>query len=88
MKLPFDKKLHIVFGFFIGMLSMLVAKDYGMSQNAYMAIGAGATIFFGVGKEIRDKVTGKGTPERLDAFYTIFAGFAGILIYEFIKTGF
>ena len=83
--LPFDKKLHIAFGFLIGMIFMLVAKDYGASQNWYIGIGAGATAFFGIGKEVRDRITGKGTPERADMIYTVFAGWIGIFIYEIIN---
>lgn len=86
MKLPFDKKLHIVFGFFIGMLFMLVSKDYGMNQNAYMAISSIAVAVFAIGKEVYDKLSGKGTFEKLDALYTMFAGWGGIIFYDFIKT--
>jgi hypothetical protein len=84
-KLTFDKKLHLAFGAFIGLCTMLIAKDYGHSQNSYVGIGALSTVFVAIAKEVYDKATGKGTFEKLDIFWTIFGGFSLILIYEFIK---
>ena len=85
MKLTFDKKLHLAFGACISLIGLLVMKDYNFSQEVAIATGAGLAFLFGVLKEIRDKVTGKGTYERADIFYTTY-GVLFMLIYEFIKT--
>ena len=85
MKLTFDKKLHLAFGACISLIGLLVMKDFGFSQQVSVAIGAGLTFIIGVGKEIYDKVSGKGTYERADIFYTTY-GVLFMLVYEFIKT--
>lgn len=85
MKLSFDKKLHLAFGACISLIGLLVMKDYGFSQNIAVATGAGLAFVAGVAKEIYDKVTGKGTYERADIFYTTY-GVLFMLIYELIKT--
>lgn len=86
MKLPFDKKLHLAFGALIGLCAMLIAKDFDLSKNAHMAVGAIATFVIAVGKEMYDKVSGKGTVEKADIFWTMFGGFSLIIAYQFIKT--
>ena len=85
MKLTFDKKLHLAFGAFIGLCVMLTAKDYGFNKNIAIASGAIATFLIAIGKEIYDRVSEKGVPEKEDIVWTIFGGFSLMLIYEFIK---
>lgn len=85
MKLTFDKKLHLAFGAFISMLGLLIMKDFGFSQNVAIATGALSAFIVGVAKEIYDKVSGNGTYERADIFYTTY-GVLFMLAYEFIKT--
>ena len=84
-KIPFDKKLHLVFGAFIALIVMLGVRDYGIEGQTSVIAGAIACFVAGLGKEIYDKVSGKGTPERLDFFYTVFGGFLAVIIYELIK---
>lgn len=85
MKLTFDKKLHLAFGTCISMIGLLIMKDFGFSQQVAILTGAVSTFIIGVGKEVYDKVSGKGTYERADIFYTTY-GVLFMLIYEFIKT--
>ena len=85
MKLEKDKVKHLAVGTFASLLGLLVMKDYGFSQQIAIATGAGLAFILGVAKEIRDKVSGKGTYERADIFYTTY-GVLFMLIYEFIKT--
>lgn len=65
MKLPMipqDKANHFIYGFVIFILSNLIL-------NAYFAL---AIVFcFAAGKEVYDKVSGKGTPEILDFVATL-----------------
>jgi hypothetical protein len=39
--------------------------------------GLGSVVIVGVGKEVYDYVSGRGTPERVDAFVTIVSGMIG-----------
>lgn len=56
MKVQEDKKKHFVAGFII---TAVISLFFG-----YL-VGAAAAIVAGIGKEVYDKVTGKGTPEAL-----------------------
>ena len=60
--LPIDKQAHILAGAAIA--STLVA--YG----AVAGVAFGVAVFFGVAKELWD-MTGRGTPDRWDAFWTV-----------------
>ena len=62
--IPLDKQLHIFSGGFLAALLM----PFGF-EVAWLAVAAA-----GVGKEVWDKVSGKGTPEIADAFATIVGG--------------
>lgn len=71
MTLPRDKVGHFIVGCLICFFaSQLWTREVGL----VLAIGAG------VAKEIRDKATGKGTPEILDAVATISGGFLVYLL--------
>lgn len=65
--LPPDKANHFVYGSLAGCLGALAAPLVGMSP-ALGAIVAAAVA--GVAKEIRDRATGRGNPESLDAIAT------------------
>jgi len=80
--LPIDKKLHAIVGSYIGLITYLIIKDLGGIQDLY--VGASVVLVFlaGVGKELYDKISKKGTPDRKDAAYTIYAGWASILLYH------
>lgn len=65
MKVQEDKKKHFVAGFII---TAVISLFFG-----YL-VGAAAAIVAGTGKEVYDKVTGKGTPEALDYFVATAAG--------------
>ena len=62
--LPLDKQLHFYSGGFLAALLM----PFGF-EVAWLVVAAA-----GVGKEVYDKVSGKGTPEWKDAFATIVGG--------------
>ena len=63
-QIPTDKALHFFSG---GMLAGLL-MPFGF-EWAWFAV-----VIAGVGKEIYDKVSGKGNPEIADAFATIVGG--------------
>lgn len=71
MKVQEDKKKHFVAGFII---AAVVSLFFG-----YIA-GAAAAIVAGIGKEVYDKVTGKGTPEVLDFLATATGAATAILL--------
>lgn len=71
MNIPQDKKKHFVAGFGI---TAIVSLFFGY------IIGALITILAAAGKELYDKVTGKGTPELLDFVATVLGAVAAIAI--------
>ena len=74
--LPLDKALHFYSG---GMLAGML-MPFGF-EVAWLVVAAA-----GVGKEVYDKVSGKGTPEWKDAFATIVGG-SVIVIWTVIFKG-
>ena len=62
--LPLDKQLHFFSG---GMLAGML-MPFGF-EWAWLGV-----VIAGVGKEVYDKVSGKGMPEWKDAFATIVGG--------------
>ncbi len=69
MNIPQDKRKHFIAGFGIAIVASL---SVGYLIAVILAILAGA------GKEIYDKVTGKGTPEFLDFVATVVGAIAAI----------
>ena len=71
--MPKDKKLHIAAGFIIGSIGACL---WGAP------FGFGLAVLAGLGKEVYDKISGKGTPEAFDSLATVVGGFigAGIII--------
>ena len=75
-QIPTDKALHFFSG---GMLAGLL-MPFGFE------VAFAGVVSAGVGKEIYDKVSGKGTPEWKDAFATIVGG-SVIVIWAVIFKG-
>lgn len=65
--LPPDKANHFVYGSLAGCLGALSAPALGLSPALGALLAAAVA---GVAKEIRDRVTGRGNPESLDAIAT------------------
>jgi len=60
--IPHDKLLHFFYGSVLLFVVALFTNEY---------IGAITLLITAVGKEVRDKVSGKGTPDVWDAVATI-----------------
>ena len=71
--IAYDKKLHIIVGFFIGLI--------GAYCSGSALFGFGLSCLAGLSKEVYDKVSGKGTVEGIDALATMFGGALGSGIY-------
>jgi len=67
MKIEKDKILHFIVGLVIGAAGSLLHWSAGI----ILSFGAG------IGKEVWDKQTGKGTPEWQDAAFTAAGGVVG-----------
>jgi hypothetical protein len=66
--IPYDKALHVTYGAAIGLVGALAARFFHLPMWA----GAlAAATLFAVAKEVRDRVSGKGTPDVLDAVATV-----------------
>ena len=63
-QIPVDKQLHFFSG---GMLA-------GLLMPLGFEVAWAGVVLAGIGKEVYDKVSGKGTPEWKDAFATIVGG--------------
>jgi len=69
--IPKDKLLHSFYGSWIYILSTLVLPT---------TFALALVVVIAIGKEVYDKVSGKGTPELLDIVYTIALPIAMVLI--------
>ena len=58
--LPLDKANHFVYGTILFTLGSIFSVWLGLTL----------AVLFGVGKEVYDRVTGRGTPDRMDAIVT------------------
>jgi len=76
MMLPLDKLLHFFSGGFLAALLLPFGFEW-----AWLGV-----VVAGVGKEVYDKVSGRGTPEWKDAFATIVGG-SVIVIWDVIFKG-
>ena len=63
--MPLDKQLHFLYG---AAIVLVVNVVFGM------ALALGLCFAAGVGKELWDRWSGKGTPDRLDAVATCLGG--------------
>jgi len=73
MTIPLDKKLHLGAGFIIALVTGIILTPlFGL----LLAVGTG------VGKEVYDRLSGKGTPEIMDIVYTVAGGLlaAGLMV--------
>lgn len=71
-----DKKKHFTAGMIIAFIAaMVVGILHGIKTGAAAGIVAGSLA--GLLKEVYDKKSGKGTPERMDWYATIFGSFFG-----------
>lgn len=66
--IPHDKAMHAVYGALAGLAGALIAIVTGQHPGAGALIGG---VVVGVGKEVIDRATGKGTPDPMDAVATI-----------------
>lgn len=70
--LPFDKKLHYAAG-------LLIAG--ALTNFLPVLIAVAIAVAVGIGKEIYDKVTKKGTPELADFLWTTAGALTWLLLY-------
>jgi hypothetical protein len=70
LNLPFDKQAHAWAGAAIA--AVLAPVNPWIAGAALLAAA--------VGKEIRDKLTGRGTPDRMDAVWTVAGGVAAVAV--------
>lgn len=81
--IPQDKSNHYVYGQGIFALSTVVSyyTPPGGDLKLSVVVGLVVAAIFAVGKEVRDKVTKKGTPEPLDVLWTMAgAGLPALLL--------
>jgi len=74
--LPLDKQLHLLSGGFLAALLLPFGFEWAWA----------GVVIAGVGKEVYDLVSGKGTPDWKDAFATIVGG-SVIVIWAVIFKG-
>lgn len=67
--IPHDKALHFIAGVLLFMVGNFIAMEVGLALGFAYAIG----------KEVWDKVSGKGHPEFMDFVYTVAGTVAGLL---------
>lgn len=79
MALAHDKKLHFAVGALIAILVSLV------SGNLWFGLAASAVA--GVGKEVYDRVSKEGTPEVMDAVWTVIGGVTGCALVGLAMSG-
>lgn len=86
-----DKRKHCIAGMIMAFVAGMVAEIlYGIRAGVFpgMAIGfaSGFTVgsIVGILKEVYDKKSGKGTPERMDWYATIFGSFIGSSVASII----
>lgn len=74
----YDKVLHFLAGYAIAHVADMRFGDQWEPSGIVSALGAG------IGKEVYDRLSGKGTPETWDAIATMLGGVA----YQFVKVNF
>jgi len=73
-QIPKDKLLHSFYGSWLYLLSTLVLPT---------TLALALVVVIAIGKEVYDKVSGKGTPELMDIVYTIGLPVAIVLIDKY-----
>lgn len=75
-RLPTDKKLHYFAGLLLtGLCSFFLP----------VLIAVAITVVVGIGKEVYDKVTKKGTPELADFLWTTAGAITWLCLYCFVS---
>ena len=77
--IPKDKANHYIYGNLI-FLAVFVLSNFVVSASLAASLGLFAVAVAGIGKEIYDSISGTGTPEVMDAVYTIAGGLSGGVI--------
>jgi zinc transporter ZupT len=73
MKIAKDKQLHFIVGAILAIIGILFGGVWA---------GLALVVTIAAMKEIRDFITGKGTPEFMDFMYTVAGGAVVILVYQ------
>ena len=73
--IAYDKRMHFLGGALLGLTSIV-----------FPGLGIALACVAGVGKEIYDKVSGKGTPEGADIVYTVAGGLLIELLLRWIAS--
>lgn len=75
--LPYDKAMHIAYGAALSIPGVLVA------HHLSLPLWAGALalpVLFGVGKEVYDRVSKRGTPDFMDAVATVAGALPAVIV--------
>jgi uncharacterized protein YfiM (DUF2279 family) len=72
-----DKAKHFFLGAFVQSASFGVLRSTGLGKSAALAGASGVTLSASVAKELRDRVTGRGTPSFRDFTWSL-AGAAAV----------
>lgn len=78
-----DKRLHVIAGFVIALMSSMIlsiAWSVGVAVLAGLVVG----VIAGLAKEIRDKITQKGTPELADFLCTAAGSLIGSAVFGIV----
>ena len=75
--IPYDKALHISYGAALGLIGAMAALI--ISQPMWLGALTLATVV-GVGKEVYDYVSKRGTPDFLDAVATIIGALPTVIV--------
>jgi VanZ family protein len=76
--MPPDKNLHFMVGLVIGLYTKQLSAIWLNMWYARL-IAMALVILIAIVAEVSDKKSGKGTPERADALYTIAGGLVGMI---------
>jgi hypothetical protein len=72
--IPHDKANHYVYGSIIASVTFAIAFNIISVIMLALVIAFVATTIVAVGKELYDKISGKGVPDFYDVVYTIAGG--------------
>ena len=61
---PEDKLLHLSAGYISSVITSSILAHYNVKHSVWIGLGVGTVI--GLGKELYDEFSGKGSPEVLD----------------------
>lgn len=75
--IPHDKALHVAYGAALSLVGALIAHAL---QQPLWAGALALPAVFAVGKETRDRLTKRGTPELLDAVATAAGALPAVIV--------